>query len=132
MAGMFLYLGVFGCPMFVCPHMFVCPQGVHTPICPHTLLCLCVFLEALQVVGGYNGLPFVLGHPPLHHPCMGCLPFNYTPTLSCWPPCALVCFRDISMLCGHFPSVEGFGGVSPISWGHQHLRCHMLILVHFL
>ena len=27
------------------------------------------------------------------------------------------------MLCGHFPSVEGFGGVSPISWGHQHLRC---------
>ena len=30
------------------------------------------------------------------------------------------------MLCGHFPSVEGFKGVSPISfggWGHQHLRC---------
>ena len=32
-------------------------------------------------------------------------------------PWALVCFRDISMLWGIFLSVEGFGDVTPISWG---------------
>ena len=38
------------------------------------------------------------------------------------------------MLCGHFPSVEGFGGCSLHQLGgfggHQHLNVHMLILVY--
>ena len=42
---------------FVCPHTFVCPQGCTLPICPHTLLCICVFLQALHVVGVVMGSP---------------------------------------------------------------------------
>ena len=51
--------------------------------------------------------------------------FQLHPHTQSLVPSALVCFRDISMLCGHFPSVEGFGGVPPSvgGWGHQHLRC---------
>ena len=83
--------------MFVCPYMFICsPRGVHTPHMAHTLLCICVFLEALHVVGDCNGLPFVLA--------------SHTQSLV---PCASVCFRDISILCWHFPSIEGFGAVPP-------------------
>ena len=44
--------------------------------------------------------------PPLLHP--------HTQSLV---PCALVCFRDISMLCGHFPSVSKGLGVFPPSVG---------------
>ena len=56
-AGMFLYLGVSGTPHSYTPvHLYVpyvcTPPGVYTPRCPHTLLCLCVLLEALHVVGG--------------------------------------------------------------------------------
>ena len=47
----------------------------------------------------------------------------YTPHTQLLVPCTSVCFGDISMLCGLFPSVEGFGGVSPSVGGHQHLRC---------
>ena len=92
---------------------------------PYSSVHQCV-LEALHVVGGCNGLPFVLGHLPYTTPVWGCLPFNYTPHTQSLVPCALVCFRDISMLCGHFPSVEGFGHVPPSVGkfgGHQHLRC---------
>ena len=111
-AGMFLYLG--GCldsptfihPPYICMTPYICmPSGMYTPsICPHTLLCLCVFLEAFHVVGGCNGLPFVLGHPLLHHPCLGMHLLNCTPHTQLLVPCASVCFRDICMLCGHFPS----------------------------
>ena len=54
-----------------------------------------------------------VGTPPYTTPVWGCLHFNYTPHTQSLVPCALVCFRNISMLCGHFPSVEGFGGVPP-------------------
>ena len=135
---MFLYLGDVWMPPHLytpihlyTPSMFVHPQGCTHPICPHTLLCICVF-GGFACCGGYNGLPFVLGHPPLHHPICRCLLFNYTPHTQSLVPCALVCFRDISMLCGHFPFVEGFGGVSPISLEASALGCHMLILLPFL
>ena len=91
----------------------------------HTLLCICVFLEALHVVGGCNGLPFVLGHPPLHHPCLGVPPLNYTPTLTCWfhvywyVSGISVCYVGMSLLLkglGVFPHQLG-------GWRHQHLRC---------
>ena len=93
------------------------PEVYMPPICPHSLLYLCVVLEALHVVRGCNELPFVLGYPPLHHSCLGMPPLNYTPHTQSLVPYASVCFRDINMLCWCFPSVEGFGGISPISWG---------------
>ena len=120
------------------PHLFspihlyapIClytPRGVHTPHMPPILLCICMFLEALHVVGGSNGLPFVLGHFPYTTPVWGCLSFIYTPPHPVVGSQYISMFQGIiSMLCRHFPSVEGFGGVLPISWGfrgHQHLRC---------
>ena len=94
-----------------------------SPYAPHTLLCLCVFLEALHVVG------VVMGSPLCWDTLLtsgGASPF-YTPHTQSLVPCASVCFRDINMLCGHFPSVSKGLGVFPPpigGWrGHQHLRC---------
>ena len=101
---------------FICPHTFVCSQGcTHPPYAPYSSVPL--FLEALHVVWGCNGVPFVLGHPPLHHPCLGVPPLNYTPHTQSLVPCASVCFRDISMLCGHFPSVKKGLGMFPHQLG---------------
>ena len=72
--------------------------------------------------GVVMGSPLCWDTPPYITPVWGCFPFNYTPNTQLLVPCALVCFRDISMLCGHFPSVEGFGGVFPISWGASALE----------
>ena len=62
-AGMFFILG--GCldaPCLYTPCTFVCPRGVH-PHVPPILLCICMFLEVLHVVGGCKGLPVdVLNH----------------------------------------------------------------------
>ena len=66
-------------PHLYAPYMFVCHQGcTPPPICPHTLLCLCV-LGGFACCEGCNGLPFGLGHPTLHHPCLGVPPLYYTP-----------------------------------------------------
>ena len=108
-AGMFLYLGGVWLPpclyapvhLYI-PHNIVYPRGVNTPKCPHTLLCICVLLEALHVVGGCNGLPL-------------CWDTSLTPPL--YVSGISVCYVDISLL------LMPFGGVPPISWGHQHLRC---------
>ena len=102
------------------PHIYMPHTFVHPLHMPHTLLCICVFLEALHVVGG------CVGTPTLYHPCLGCLPFNYTPHTQSLVSCASECFRDISMLCGHSLLSLRVWGCSPISWGvggHQHLRC---------
>ena len=111
-------------PPYICTPPYVCmPQGCTClPICPHTLLCLCI-LEALHVVGGCNGFHFVLGHPPLHQPCLGCLPFITPPTLSHWFPAhqyvsrISVCYVGISLLSGRvwgcFPHQLG-GGASAL------------------
>ena len=104
--------------MFIAPiHLYtpIClyTPGVYThPICPHTLLCLCVF-GGFACCGGCNGLPFVLGHLPYITPFGGASPLIIFPHTQSLVPCASVCFRDISMLCGHFPSVEGFGVFPP-------------------
>ena len=101
-------------PLHICtPHMFVCPRGVHPPICPILFCPLC--FGGFACCGGCNELPFVLGHLPYTTPVWGCFPFNYTPHTQSLVPCALVCFRDISMLCGHFPSVRKGLGVFPPS-----------------
>ena len=98
-------------------HTFICLQGCTCP--PHMppYSSVPLFWGALHVVGSCNGLPFVLGHPPYITPVLGCLPLITPLTLSHWFPVHWYVSRDISMLCGHFPSVEVFGGVSPISWG---------------
>ena len=107
--------------MFICPIHFVCPICLYTPrgTCPHTLLCLCVFLEALHVVGVVMGSPLCWDTLPYITPIWGCLPFNYTPTLSHWFPVhwyvsgISVCYVGISLLLkglGVFPpSVGGLG-----------------------
>ena len=111
--------------MFVFPLYICTPPGCTHPHMPHTLLFLCVFLEALHVVGGCNGFPFVLGQPPLHHPCLGVPPLNYTPMLSHLFPVhwyvsgISVCYVGISLL------LKGLGVFPPSvgGWGHQHFRC---------
>ena len=106
--------------MFVCPiHLYapIClyaPRGVHTPHMP-PYSSVPLFLEALHVVGGCNGLPFVLGHPPYITPVWECLPINYTPTLSHWFPVHWYVSGISVCYVGGFPFVEGFGGVSSIS-----------------
>ena len=114
------------------------PPGVYNPhMPPYSSMPLC-FSEALHVVGGCNGLPFVLGHPPLHHPCLGVPPLYYTPHSVIGSLCISM-FRDISILCGPFPSVRKGLGVPPSvgGWGHQHLRCPYphsctLFVVHYV
>ena len=99
------------------PCMFVHLRGVHTPhMPPFSSMPLCVFWS-FACCGGCNGFPFVLRHPPLHHPYWGCLPFITPPTLSHWFPVhwyvsgISVCYVGISLLSGRV------WGVSPISWG---------------
>ena len=123
---MFILGGCLDAPMFVYPYICMPPWVYMPPICPHTCLCLHVGLEALHVVGGCNGLPFVLGHPPY---IGGCLPLT-PPTLSHW---GWQGFPVHWYVQGHqyviwtFPSVSKGLGVFPPSvggWrGHQHLRC---------
>ena len=111
---MFYTWGLSGCPTFVCPiclyapvHLYV-PRGVHTPICPHTLLCLCVF-GGFACCGGCNGFPCV-GTLSLTSSLFGGASSLITPHTQSLVPCTSVYFRDISMLCGHFPSVrKGWG-----------------------
>ena len=121
-------------PLYVCmPPYIHMPPGVYMPpICP-ILFYASVFLEALHVVGGCNGLPFMLGHPPLHHPCFGVPPLYYNPHTQSLVPCTSVCFRDISMLCGHIPSVrKGLGVFSPSvgGWGASALEMYICLFLY--
>ena len=90
----------------MCPHTFVHPQGCTYPhMPPYSSMPLCVF-GGFVCCGGCNGLPFVLGHPPLHHPYFGMPPLYYTATLSHWFPVhwyvsgISVCYVGISLLSG--------------------------------
>ena len=108
--GIFLCLGGVWTPpclytpcTFICPHTFVCPLGVYTPpIGPHALLCTCMVLEHLHVVGGCYLLKCVLGQLPYTTPILGCLPLITPPTLHCWFP--VHCYsQGYRFLCGPFP-----------------------------
>ena len=122
--------------MFVCPHKFVHPLYVHTP--PggvHSLggpmfLCSCMVLAHCMLWGGCFSVLCVLGHTT---PIWGCLPLIYTPHTLLLVLCALL-FSGISVLMWAFsPSIEGFGGVPPITgggWGDTSVAVHMLILLH--
>ena len=136
---MFLYLGdVWMSPHLYTPCTFVCPRGVHPlHMPPYSSVPLCFW--RLCSCGGCNGLPFVLGHSPLHHPCLGVPPLQLHPHTQLLVPFTSVSFKDISILGGHFPSVEGFGGVSPsvggvgasaleMSYAHSLYFCSALCL----
>ena len=80
--GMLLYLEVSGHPhIHTPPYIHTPPVHLYTPICPHTLLCICVFLEALHVVGVVMGFP-LYWDTSLIPPYLGVPPLNYTHTLS--------------------------------------------------
>ena len=98
-------------PLYVCtPHVCV-PPGVYTPpICPHTPVYLYV-LRGFACFGG-KGLPFVLGHFP-YTTLYGGASLQLHPHTQLLVPCASICFRDISMICGHFPFCWGVWGCSP-------------------
>ena len=125
---MFLYLGVSGHPHVCMPHtlytpcMFIHPQGCTPPYAP-ILFCASVFLEALHVVGGCNGIPFVLGHLPYTIPVWGASPSITPPTLSYWFPVhwyvsgISICYMGISLLLkglGVFPHQLGGLGASAL------------------
>ena len=100
------------------PHTFVCPQGcTHTPICP-ILFCASMCFWRLSILWRVvMGSPLcwdTILTPPLFGGASPSITLPHTQSLV---PCALVCFRDICMLCEHFPSVEGFGGVPPSGGG---------------
>ena len=109
---------MFVCHLYVCMlHTFVCPQGcTHPHMPPYSSVPLC-FWRLCMLWGVVMGSSLCWDTLPYITPVWGCLPFNYTPHTQSLVPSALVCFRDISMLCEHLPSGEGFGGVFPINWG---------------
>ena len=106
-------------------YIHICPQGCKHPICPHTPLCICMFLEALHVVGGCNGLPFVLGHFPYTTPFCSASP-SITPPHSVVGSLCISMFQVYQYVMWSFSLLLKGLGVFPISWGfggYQHLRC---------
>ena len=128
----------FVCPPYICmPHMFVhplyihtAPRGVHTPQGP-PCFCAPAWFWHITCCGGVVFLFYVYWDTP---PLFGSAsPFITPPTLHCW--FSVHCYsQGYQFLCGPFsPSIEGFGGVPPITgggWGDTSVAVHMLILLH--
>ena len=118
-------------PLYICttPIHLYAPRGVHTPQGPPMLLCSCMVLAHCMLWGGCFSVLCVLGHTT---PIWGCLPL-ITPPHSIVGSLCIVILRDISSYVGLSPSIEGFGGVPPITgggWGDTSAAVHMLILLH--
>ena len=93
------------------------------PIGPHALLCTCMVLEHLHVVGVCYLLKCVLGQLPYTTPIWECLPLNYTPTLHCWFP--VHCYsQGYQFLMWAFPLLLKGLGCSPHYLGR--LGAHQL------
>ena len=127
--GMCLYLGrgwlhtpMFVHPLYVCmppvclyaPCMFVCPLGVYTS--PRGPPCFCA-LHGFWHIACCGGVVFLFyvyrDTPPLFG---GASPLITPPTLHCW--FSVHCYsQGYQFLCGLSPSIEGFGGVPPITGG---------------
>ena len=115
-------------------HLYA-PRGVHTPIGPHALLCTCMVLEYLHVVGVVICLN-VCWDTSLTPPLFGGASPLITPPHFIVGSLCIVILRDIRYLMWAFsPSIEGFGGVPPSLWevwgNISSSAVHMLILVPF-
>ena len=108
---------------FIHPHTFIHPPYICTPpILFYASVCfwrLCMLWEVVM------GSPLYWDTLPYITPILGCLPF-ITPPHSVVGSLCISMFQGYQYVMWAFPFCqEGFGGVSPISWGvgHQHLRC---------
>ena len=136
---MCLYLGRgwLHTPMFVhlfapicsyAPHTFVCPPGCTPPQGP-PCFCAPAWFWHIACCGGLFFLFYVYWDTP---PLFGGASPLFTPPHSVGSLC-IVILRDISSYVGLSPSIEGFGGVPPITgggWGDTSAAVHMLILLH--
>ena len=122
-------------PHVCTPHMFIHPQGCTCPHMPQYSSASVCFWRLCMSWGVVMGSPLCWDTLPYITPVWGCLPFDYTPTLSHWFPAhwyvsgISVCYVGISLLSGRV------WGCFPISWGVRGIstcNVHMLILVHFL
>ena len=138
MVGICLYT-----PLCICtpPYVHTPPVHLYTPIhlysppgCTHPpgppmFLCSCMVLAHCMLWGVAFLFYAYWDTPPLFG---GTSPFITPPTL-CW--FSVHCYsQGYQFLCGPFsPSIEGFGGVPPITgggWGDTSVAVHMLILLH--
>ena len=136
---MFLYLGVSGHPLHLyAPYVHMPPYihmspGVYTPIySPYSSVHLYVhrgFCMSWGVVRGFLMCWDASLTPPLYG---GASPSVAPPTLSCWLPCALVCFGDIHMSCGHFSLLYGVWGVPPSVGGSGGTSALVMSICSFL
>ena len=99
---------MFVCPLYIYTPPYVrMPPGVYTPpMSPYSSVHL---FWRLCMLWGCNGLPFVLGHlltPPLFGDASLQLHLPHSVVGS-----LCISVSGISILCGHFFSIEGFGGV---------------------
>ena len=116
-------------PCSYTPCMFVHPLYIHmppAPYAPHTLLCLCVILEALYVVGVVMGSPLCWDTLPYITPVWGCLPFITPPTVI--GSLCIGMFQGYQYVMWAFPSCqEGFRDVSPSGGGFRASALEMSI-----
>ena len=127
----FILGGSLDAPTFIHPHTFMtpihshAPRGVHTPICPHTLLCICMFSEALHVVGVVR-VPLCVRTCPLHHPCLGVPPLHGHPQTQLLASLCIGMFQAYKYVMWAFSLLLKGLGVFPNQLGglgYQHLRC---------
>ena len=110
-------------PCLYAPYIHT-PRVYMPPYAPILFYASVCFWRLCMLWGGCNGLPFVLGHPPLHHPHLGVPPLYYTPLHSVIGSQCISMFQGYQYVMWAFPFCqEGFGGVSPSVGGYQHLRC---------
>ena len=130
------------CTLYTPIHLYT-PLGVYTPIGPHALLCTCMVLEHLHVVGVVICLNVFWDSsltPPLFG---GASPFITPPTLHCWFP--LHCYsQGYQFLMWAFPLLlKGLGVFPPslreVGVTHQLSSCstcsfcvHHFFVVHYV
>ena len=121
-------------PTFICPHTFV-----HPPYGPILFCASVCFWRLCMLWGVVMGSPLCWDTLPYITPVWGCLPLNYTPTLSCWFPMhqyvsgISVCYVGISLLLkglGVFPPSVGGWGASALEMSYAH-SCTFFV-VHYV
>ena len=119
-------------PLYICmpPICLYAPICLYTPLGAPMFLCSCMVLAHCMLWGVVFLFYVYWDTPPLFG---GASPFFVHPHTPLLVLCALL-FSGISVLMWAFsPSIEGFGGVPPITgggWGDTSVAVHMLILLH--